>query len=416
MSDFMTTRPLARRIGLPLLTCYGLGTILGAGVYVLIGKVAGSAGMLAPLAFLVAAIVAGITALSYCQLVVLFPRSSGEAYYVEAGFNHLLLTKLVGYLVVFTGIVSAATLANGFLGYLSAFVDLSPVLVLLLVIGLTGTIALWGIVESLWIAASITVLEVAGLLLVIFLAGENLLQIPQNLDALAIPENGQWIGLMAGAFLAFYAFIGFEDMVNIVEEVKQPEVNMPVGIVLALVISTLLYFLIALIAVLGLPLSELSASDAPIYDLLRGDHAQAAIWIALISLFAIVNGVLTQIIMASRVLYGMSVKMQAPSVFSAVSEVTRTPWLATIFVSGLTAAFAIWLPLEQLVKTTSFVILCVFTLVNLALWRVKQTHATEIANLPVKTPALPITGAVLCLILIIFQLISVFCPPAKSLE
>lgn len=406
MSDFMTTRPLARRIGLPLLTCYGLGTILGAGIYVLIGKVAGSAGMLAPLAFLLAAVVAGITALSYCQLVVLFPRSSGEAYYVEAGFNRILLTKIVGYLVVFTGIVSAATLANGFLGYLSTFIEIPRVVALLLLIGLMGTIALWGIAESLWIAAFITFLEVAGLIWVIFLAGENLLQIPEQFDALLIPENGQWIGVMAGAFLAFYAFIGFEDMVNIVEEVKQPEINMPVGIILALVISTLLYFLIALIAVLGLPLSELSQSEAPIYDLLRGEHAQASIWIAFISLLAIVNGVLTQIIMGSRVLYGLSVKGRAPLLFSAVSEVTRTPWVATICVSGLTAFFAIWLPLEQLAKTTSFIILCVFTLVNLALWKVKKTHRSEIDDLPVKLPSLPLSGALLCISLIIFQLIS----------
>jgi amino acid transporter len=406
MSDFMTTRPLARRIGLPLLTCYGLGTILGAGIYVLIGKVAGSAGMYAPLSFLLAAVVAGITALSYCQLVVLFPRSSGEAYYVEAGFNHILLTKVVGYLVVFTGIVSAATLANGFLGYLSAFINIPRVAALLLLIGLMGTIALWGIAESLWIAALITFLEVAGLIWVIFLAGDNLLQIPEQFDVLLIPENGQWIGVMAGAFLAFYAFIGFEDMVNIVEEVKQPEINMPVGIVLALVISTLLYFLIALIAVLGLPLSELSQSDAPIYDLIRGQHPQASVWIALISLLAIVNGVLTQIIMGSRVLYGLSVKGRAPSVFSAVSEATRTPWVATICVSGLTVLFAIWLPLEQLAKTTSFIILCVFTLVNLALWKVKKTHKSEINALPIRLPSLPLGGALLCIGLIMFQLIS----------
>ncbi len=362
--------------------------------------------MYAPLSFLLAAVVAGITALSYCQLVVLFPRSSGEAYYVEAGFNHILLTKVVGYLVVFTGIVSAATLANGFLGYLSAFINIPRVAALLLLIGLMGTIALWGIAESLWIAALITFLEVAGLIWVIFLAGDNLLQIPEQFDVLLIPENGQWIGVMAGAFLAFYAFIGFEDMVNIVEEVKQPEINMPVGIVLALVISTLLYFLIALIAVLGLPLSELSQSDAPIYDLIRGQHPQASVWIALISLLAIVNGVLTQIIMGSRVLYGLSVKGRAPSVFSAVSEATRTPWVATICVSGLTVLFAIWLPLEQLAKTTSFIILCVFTLVNLALWKVKKTHKSEINALPIRLPSLPLGGALLCIGLIMFQLIS----------
>ena len=167
MTDFTTNRPLARRIGLPLLTCYGLGTILGAGIYVLVGKVAGNAGMLAPMSFLVAAIVAAVTALSYCQLTVLYPRSSGEAYYVEASFNHALLTKIVGYMVIFTGIVSAATLTRGFLGYLTTFIQLPTVLGVFLVVGIMGGLALWGISESLWVAGFLTLVEVLGLLAVI---------------------------------------------------------------------------------------------------------------------------------------------------------------------------------------------------------------------------------------------------------
>ena len=407
MTDFMTSQPLARRIGLPLLTCYGLGTILGAGIYVLIGKVAGNAGMLAPLAFLVAALVAGVTALSYCQLTVLYPRSSGEAYYVEAGFNRILLTKIVGYLVIFTGIVSAATLTRGFLGYLATFIELHTVIGVLLVVGLMGGLALWGISESLWVAGFITLIEVGGLAMVIWLAGDSLLTIPLHFTELAIPEDGAaWIGVLAGAFLAFYAFIGFEDMVNIVEEVKQPEKNMPVGILLALSISGVLYILIALIAVLGMPLAELIASEAPIYDLLFPTNPQAAIWVALISLLAIVNGVLAQIIMGSRVLYGMSVQTRAPRVFSAVSEATRTPSVATLCVSFLTAAFAIWLPLEQLAKTTSFIVLCVFTLVNLALWRVRKIEAEDFVATGSRFPAFPITGALLCIGLLLFQISS----------
>ena len=405
MSDFMTTQPLARRIGLPLLACYGLGTILGAGIYVLIGKVAGSAGMLAPLAFLLAAIVAGITALSYCQLVVLFPRSSGEAYYVEAAFSRKTLTMLVGYLVIFTGIISAATLVSGFLGYLSAFIKLPTFWGVVLVVGSMGALAFWGIAESLWVAGLITLLEVLGLVLVIALTGDNLLIEPANLSSLVVPEGSyQWIGVFAGAFLAFYAFIGFEDMVNIVEEVKQPERNMPLGIIIALIISALLYFLIAVIAVLAMPPSELSTSDAPIYDLVSINHSGAAVWIAVISLFAIINGVLTQIIMSSRVLYGMSVQKRAPRIFAAVSEATRTPWMATLCVSLAAAVFALWLPLEHLAKTTSFIILCVFTLVNIALWRIKGSYSNEIEALPIGVPAFPRLGALLCIGLLIVQI------------
>lgn len=405
MTDFMTSRPLARRIGLPLLTCYGLGTILGAGIYVLIGKVAGNAGMLAPMSFLVAAIVAGVTALSYCQLTVLYPRSAGEAYYVEASFNYALLTKIVGYLVIFTGIVSAATLTRGFLGYLTTFIELPTLIGVFLVVGLMGGLALWGISESLWVAGFLTLLEVLGLLVVIWIAGDSLLLIPEHLSELTLPAGGgAWIGMFAGAFLAFYAFIGFEDMVNIVEEVKQPEKNMPVSILLALSISAVLYILIALIALLGMPLAELSASDAPIYDLVNQSHTQAATWIALISLLAIVNGVLAQIIMASRVLYGMSIQKRAPKLFGAVSEATRTPWVATLCVSALTAGFAIWLPIEQLAKTTSFIVLCVFTLVNLALWRVQNIETEEFLATGAKLPSFPIIGAALCIGLLLFQI------------
>ena len=407
MSDFMTTRPLARRIGLPLLVCYGLGTILGAGIYVLIGKVAGSAGLLAPLAFLLAAIVAGITALSYCQMVVLFPRSSGEAYYVEAAFERQRLTKLVGYLVIFTGIVSAATLTGGFLGYFSTFVDIPTFLGVLLVIGTMGLLAIWGIAESLWVAAVITFLEVAGLFAVVWLAGKNIDLDSVIFSALVTPENsGQWIGVVAGAFLAFYAFIGFEDMVNIVEEVKQPEKNMPLSIIAALLISTLLYVLIAVIAVLAMPIADLAASDAPLFDLVSLHYPDIAVWVAVVSLFAIINGVLTQIIMSSRVLYGMSMQKRAPTMFAKVSAMTRTPWVATLCVSLAVAVFAIWLPVEQLAKTTSFIVLCVFALVNLALWKVKNSGAAEITEMPARTPSFPLTGALLCICLLFFQLVT----------
>ncbi len=409
MSDFMTNRPLARRIGLPLLTCYGLGTILGAGIYVLVGKVANQAGMLAPLSFLLAAVVAGVTALSYCQLTVLYPRSSGEAYYVEAGFSRATLTKLVGYLVILTGIVSAATLTTGFLGYLATFIELQPLLGVLLIVGVIGGLALWGISESLWVAGVITLLEVLGLVLVIWFAGESLFEAPQRAAELSIPANGAaWIGVLAGSFLAFYAFIGFEDMVNIVEEVKQPERTMPLGIILALSISAVLYILIALIAVLAMPMDSLSASEAPIYDLVYLHHPGAATWIALISLLAIINGVLAQIIMGARVLYGMAIQGRAPKIFGSVSPKTLTPWLATLVVSGLTAAFALWLPLEQLARTTSFIILCIFCLVNLALWRVKRIDPDGLDKNAIHLPSFPLTGALLCFGLLVFQISQMF--------
>jgi basic amino acid/polyamine antiporter, APA family len=400
----LDTKPiLARRISLPLLTFYGLGTILGAGIYVLAGKVAAVSGLLAPLAFLLAALVAAVTGLSYCQLVVNYPKSAGEVCYVDEGFHWPVLSQLVGFLVVFTGVVSAATLANGFVGYLSSFIDIQPTLAIMGVLLAMTALAVWGIAESLWLAALITVIELSGLFLLVGFNLDVLADFPARAGELLVPDTGvQWVAAMSGAFLAFYAFIGFEDMVNIVEEVKQPERVMPKAIVIALALSTLMYLWVAVVAVLAMPLEQLSASGAPLKDLLQAQHPQVAQWVGVISLFAIVNGVLIQLIMASRVLYGMADQGRAPSWLAQVWGVTRTPAVATLLMGGLTLLAAVWLPLVTLAKATSFIILVIFTLVNLALIRLRQRPGF----VPLSSiPSWPILGALLCLVLLSFQLI-----------
>lgn len=401
---------LARKITFPLLCCYGLGTILGAGIYVLIGKVAGSAGTQAPLAFIIAAIVAGVTSLSYCELVSRFPRSGGEAVFVTHGFQRRHLSQLVGTLVIFTGMVSAATLANGFVGYLQEFVAIPAALGICLVIAVMGGIALWGIAESLWVAGIITAIEVGGLVLVLSLSGDALAQAPQQWQHWITAESWlQWQGIFAGAFLAFYAFIGFEDMVSVVEEVVEPRRNMPRAILTALGVATVLYVLIAVVAVASLSIDELRQSSAPIYDLLQRQHPQAANAVALISLIAIVNGVLAQLIMGSRILYGMSDQGQAPVAFTRVNR-RKVPWIATCTILSVTLLFALWLPLETLAKTTSFIILVVFTLVNLSLWRVQRADAgmpaPDSVEVRFHAASFPGLGALLCLTLLGLQILN----------
>ncbi|MCL1111065.1 APC family permease [Shewanella schlegeliana] len=396
---------MARKIGLPLLTLYGLGTMLGAGIYVLVGKVAAYAGMLAPLSFIVAAIIAYVTALSYCELVSRFPQSAGEACYVEQGFHRRYFGIIVGYLVVFTGIVSSATLINGFVGYLNHFVELPRHFSISVMLVLLGLIAIWGIAESLWFAALITVIEVFGLLLVITIAGSAL---PATLDLQQafIPESTLLLGgVLSGAFLAFYAFIGFEDMVNIVEEVKSPSKTMPRGIILAFISASLLYVIVALVAVFSLPLEQLAASDAPLKDILVRHHPLAGTLISVISLFAILNGILVQIIMAARVLYGMAHQERAPAFFAKVNSKTHTPIIATIIITAIVCFFALWLPIVTLAKTTSFIILIIFALVNLSLWRVQRQMVKNKEN---SRKGWPITGALLCLFLLGVQIFSYF--------
>lgn len=406
---------LVRRINLPLLIFYGLGTILGAGIYVLVGKVAGNAGLLAPLSFIVAGIIAWFTAMSYSKLVVLFPQSAGEAIYIENGFRRQWLTLTVGLLIILTGIVSAATLTRGFIGYFVLLVPVNETLAMTAALVLLSSLAIWGIAESLTMAALITLIEIAGLLIVLFFCGDSLGQLPEKASQLFIPvSTTQVVGIFSGAFLAFYAFIGFEDMVNIVEEVKQPEVTMPKAIFWVVVISTSLYVLIALVATLSLPLATLAESKAPLAELLTSRNALAAKVVAVISVLAIVNGVLIQIIMASRVCYGMSKRYGGPSFLHKISPITHTPVIATALISLVILIAALCFPLTALAKFTSFIILIIFGLINLALWRMHRTHYQAAKPEAIKQieglRSYPLLAAILCFSLLAFQISNFFTP------
>ncbi len=395
---------LKRSLSLPLITFYGLGTIIGAGIYVLVGKVAHSSGMYAPLAFLFAAVIAAFSAFSYAELSARYPRSAGEAVYIEEAFHRRWLSAFIGWSVVLIGTVSGATLANGFVGYFKLFVLMPDWLVItLLVIGL-GLLAAWGISESVWTATIITLLEIFGLLMVVFVARGSLAELPQRWTELAPPLTvDPWFGIVFGAFLAFYAFIGFEDMVNVAEEVKNPQRNLPLAIILALCVSTCLYILVALTAVLGLPLEILSKSDAPLASVIEHQGTHSPVSIGLISLIAVLNGALVQIIMASRVIYGMGQQNIAPRILSFVNPRTQTPVRATLLVTLSMLALALWLPLVTLAQVTSFITLVVFALVNLALWRVKVRvpRAEGVVCYPLWVP---VTGFVLCVGFIILQI------------
>lgn len=399
---------LKRSLSLPLITFYGLGTILGAGVYVLIGKIAGIAGIYAPFAFLLAAIVAFFTALSYAELSARYPLSAGAALYVEKAFSRRWLSAILGWSVVLTGIVSAGTMVNGFVGYLNIFIQSPPWLSITVLVVVLGLLAAWGINESVGTVAVITLVEVFGLILVLFMAGESLTELPERWRELVPPLSGSlWLSIALGAFLAFYAFIGFEDMVNVAEEVKNPSRNLPLSILLALSIATLLYMLVALVSVLALPLDLLAGSDAPLASIIEHKVGRSPVTISLISLVAVVNGALVQIIMGSRLVYGMSCRNMAPGLFNEVNHRTQTPIRATILITLLILVLALWLPLVTLAKATSFIILVVFALVNLSLFYLKlrgEPNPDGVVNYPLWVP---IIGFLLCVGLLILQVLSI---------
>lgn len=398
--------PLARRLSLPLLLLYGLGTILGAGVYVLIAKIAGLAGPFAPWAFLIAAAVAIVTGLSYAELAARLPRSAGAALYVFSAFGSRRLSLVVAGLVMLTGIVSAATLSNSFVGYFRLFFEAPAAAVMTALVLAIVAIAAWGIAESVRAAATVTVIEIAGLLMVLWAAREA--SVP---PAAWVPplEAGIWQGIFLAGVIAFYAFIGFEDMANVAEEVKRPERDLPRAILLSLLIVTAIYTAVAYVAITAIPISELAQSNAPMALVYARTTGESPLVIGVISLFAVVNGALVQVIMASRLLYGVGREAWLPARPSAalayVHPRTRTPLVATALVGVAVLAFALTVSLTNLAKATSFIMLIVFTIVHAALFRLKRQTPLPAGAWRVPL-AVPVLGFLMTGSLMLYQLIA----------
>jgi amino acid transporter len=399
-----TRIPLKRAFSLPLLTFYGLGTIIGAGIYVLTGAVVANAGMLAPLSFLLASLLAAASAFSYAELAARFPLSAGEAVYVQRAFGRPSLARLVGLLIVMTGVVSTATLLNGFVGYARLFVDIEPWLAIVLVLAMLLGVAMWGITQSAWVAMLSTLVEMGGLVVVFAVASPSLQTLPEHWGELMPSwDMTVWIGVITGAFIAFYAYNGFEDIVNVAEEVQQPGRNLPLAVLLSLGVASLLYMAVALVVVLQVPVAELAESDAPLALVYERATGHSPLVIGLVSLAAVINGALIQIIMASRMLYGMASQGWLPEVLATVHPLTRTPLFATALIGIVTLVMALWLPLVTLAKLASFIILIVVSMVNLSLLRVKRGDPRP-AGIMVFPRWVPVAGFIFSVSFILFQL------------
>ena len=397
---------LKRALTLPLLTLYGLGVTLGAGIYVLVGAVAGEAGLYAPVSFLLAALVVGITAMSYAELATRFPVSAGEAAYVQAGFGIRQLTLLVGLLVALSGIVSSAAVAIGAGAYLSGVTGLPVGWLAIATVLAMGALAAWGITESVTAAAIVTVVEMCGLLLVIgwgFGGPSEAVASPGEF----IPAIGgeHWIGIGGASILAFFAFIGFEDMANVAEEVKNPVRTYPRALLLTLVITTLLYILTVVSVMMKVPVEELSGSAAPLMLAFKDAPSIYRDAFSVIAVVATVNGILIQMIMASRVIYGLADRGHLPRLLAYVSPSTRTPLAATAFVVLAVIALSWGFPIEVLAERTSQIVLFIFVLVNLALLRLKQRGEGAAGDHFAVPIAVPIAGAITCAILLAVGLV-----------
>ena len=394
---------LKRVITLPLLVLYGLGTSIGAGIYVLIGEAAAQAGPYAPMSFVLAAIIMAFTAGSFAELTGRLPQAAGEAIYVSAGLRSEWLSMLTGGTVLLSATVAGAAITLGGVGYLLDLIDIPHAAMTTLVVLLMGGIAIWGVKQSVAFAGIFTVAEVLGLVVIIVAGFWNQPDLALRLPEV-VPEWRDTAALGAiftTSLIAFFAFIGFDDVVNLVEETRNPARTMPAAIYITLAITTVLYFLVSMVAVLSVPIDELGASDAPVGFLYERLTGTSPLVITLIAVVATLNGIILQIIMASRVLYGLGEKGSLPKIFASVSPKTRTPLFSTLLVTATILVLALFFPIGKLAEVTTQLILVVFTLVNLSLVMLKLRREPFPEGIYTVRIWVPVLGTVTCLILLV---------------
>ena len=398
---------LKKSLGFWALLSYGLGDILGAGIYALMGKVAGAAGMYAWLGFAISLLAAAVTALTYSELVTRFPRSGGEAFYTQQGFRWPLVSTVVGWLVFCAGTLSLSAIAVAFAGYLHDWLPGLPTAFTTAAFILTlGFINFWGIRESSTANIICTAIEASGLIIVIvvgihFLADHGA-ETTSTASAVSDMQKADWIGIMQGAALAFFAFIGFQDMVNVAEEVKSPRRHFPTAILSALGVAGLAYIVIAIIATRVVEPAALGASSAPLNDVVAIASGESSLQqlFPVIALFAVANTGLLNFVMASRLLYGMAVQGLVPNGLAEVHQHRRTPHWAIMVVLLAALALALSGTLDYLAGSTSTLLLIVFFTVNLALIMIKRRDPESGHNgfrVPMVVPLLgvAITGGVI---------------------
>lgn len=388
---------LERSMTLRGLVFYGTGTILGAGIFVVIGEVVGEAGALSPLAYALAALVAVFTALSFAELGARIPTAGGAIDYVEKAFDSRLLAVIVGWTLVVANIVSGATITTGFVSYLSSFVSVPGWAATLGLVTVLTIISVAGMKQSAWFMTTTTLVGIVTLLVILWATRGSLMAAPgRMMGALDSFDGAAASGLFAGAFLAIYSFIGFGDMAQTAEEVKDVKRTLPRAIVLALIIVFVFYILVAAALVGNENVSEIADAKAPLVKAAERE-GYPALPLAIASLFVIINGGLTQVIAASRLLMDMGRdEGGAPGWLGRVNDRTRTPVISTLVTSAVVLALALFVPLKNLASGTSLAILLVFVAVNAALWQLKRKGQPD--DVPNLWTAVPILGCVFCLL------------------
>jgi basic amino acid/polyamine antiporter, APA family len=396
-------RPQLRQvITRPLLLLFVVGDVLGAGIYALIGEIGGRVGGAIWAAFVVALVLALLTAVAYAELVTKYPKAAGAALYANKAFHRPVVTFVVAFAVMSSGISSAATLARAFGGdYLSTLVgDVPTVLVAVAFLVVVAAVNVRGIEESVKTNVALTLIELGGLVLVMVVAAAALADGQGDAARAFRIKEGETVvsAMIGGAALAFYALIGFEDSVNVAEECRDPRRDYPPALFGGLAIAGVVYLGVAMLASMVVPTRELADSTGALQLVAsRGPLGIPDEVFSVIALFALANGALINMIMASRIVYGMSREGIVAPVFGRVSASRRTPYVAIAFTSGLAILLAATGDLSDLADTTVLLLLLVFAVVNVCVLVLRRD---EVDHDHFHAPTvLPIAGAVACLVL-----------------
>ncbi|MFE1646036.1 APC family permease [Microbacterium sp. P01] len=396
---------LHRGITGPLLFAFILGDVLGAGIYALMGVLAGRVGGMLWAPLLAALLLALLTAGSYAELVTKYPRAGGAAVFAERAFKNRLVSFLVGFSMLAAGVTSAAGLSLAFAGeYLGTFIDLPPVPVAIVFLGIIAALNARGIRESLGANFVMTAIEVSGLVIVVvavtFLVaggGGDISRVTQ------VPEGtGVASAVLAGAIIAYYSFVGFETSANVIEEVKEPSKMYPRALFAALATAGVVYVLVGLASSIALPADELEASSGPLLAVVAASGVGIPSWLfSVIALIAVANGALLTMIMASRLAYGMSDQGLLPGVLSRVLPKRRTPWAAILATTVVAMLLTLVGDLATLAETVVLLLLFVFLSANVSVL-VLRRDTVEHSHFRVWT-FVPILGIASCILLMTQQ-------------
>lgn len=405
-SDATDTK-LKRAIGPGLLLLFIVGDVLGTGIYALTGKVAEEVGGMVWVPFLVAFAVATLTACSYLELVTKYPKAAGAALYTQKAFGIHFVTFLVAFAVMSSGLTSSATAARAFAenfstGFAFEFGPVAVTVIGLAFIGAIALINLRGVSEGVLLNAVFTCIELTGLIIIIgigvmvFGAGEADIGKAFEFES----SDGIFWPVIAGTTLAFFAMVGFEDSVNMAEETKRPSRTFPKVLFAGLAIAALLYLVVSIVAISIVPVEDLAEGDTPLLKVVETGAPAFPPWVfGLITMIAVGNSALINLLMASRLVYGMSEEGVLPRVLGRVNRSRKTPVTAILFTSLLAAGLVTFVgAVPELGGTTALLLLAVFTVVNVA---VLVLRSDKVEHEHFKSPtAVSVAGALSCAFLV----------------